>query len=114
MATITSHTLNGTDGTHASGIKVTLTRLGHVNELIFETIMDENGRLEQEVAADQIVPNATYELVFNTGSYWKQRHILGAIPQIVLRFLMPDENAKYHMPVILNPNSYSVWRSSND
>jgi 5-hydroxyisourate hydrolase len=50
--------------------------------------------------------------VFDTGNFWKQRDILGAIPQIVLRFLMPDENAKYHMPVILNPNSYTVWRSS--
>jgi 5-hydroxyisourate hydrolase len=114
MATITSHTLNGTDGTHAAGISVTLTRLGQVNEIIFTTVIDNGGRLEQEIAADQIDPNATYELVFDTGSYWKQRHILGAIPQIVLRFLMPDENAKYHMPVILNPNSYSVWRSSND
>ena len=27
MATLTSHTLNGTDGTHAGGIKVILTNL---------------------------------------------------------------------------------------
>ena len=112
MAVITSHTLNGTDGTHAAGISVTLTRLGQVNEIIFTRVMDNGGRLEQEIAADQIDPNATYELVFDTGNFWKQRGILGAIPQIVLRFLMPDENAKYHMPVILNPNSYTVWRSS--
>jgi 5-hydroxyisourate hydrolase len=112
MAVITSHTLNGTDGTHAAGINVTLMRLGQVNEIIFTSVMDNGGRLEQEISADQIDPNATYELVFDTGNFWKQRDILGAIPQIVLRFLMPDENAKYHMPVILNPNSYTVWRSS--
>jgi 5-hydroxyisourate hydrolase len=91
---------------------VTLMRLGQVNEIIFTSVMDNGGRLEQEIASDQIDPNATYELVFDTGNFWKQRDILGAIPQIVLRFLMPDENAKYHMPVILNPNSYTVWRSS--
>jgi len=112
MAVITSHTLNGTDGTHAAGINVTLMRLGQVNEIICTSVMDNGGRREQEIAADQIDPNATYELVFDTGNFWKQRDILGAIPQIVLRFLMPDENAKYHMPVILNPNSYTVWRSS--
>jgi|TARA_B110000259_G_scaffold107628_1_gene123360 5-hydroxyisourate hydrolase len=111
MAVITSHTLNGTDGTHAAGISVTLTRLGQVNEVIFTTVMDAGGRLEQEIAAHQIDPNATYELVFETGPFWSDRNITGAIPQIVLRFLMPDQKGQYHMPVILSPNSYTVWRS---
>jgi 5-hydroxyisourate hydrolase len=112
MAVITSHTLNGTDGTHAGGITVTLSRLGQVNEIIFTTAMDDGGRLEQEIAPNQIDPDATYELVFETGSFWKQRNISGAMPQIVLRFLMLDQKGKYHMPVILNPNSYTVWMSS--
>jgi 5-hydroxyisourate hydrolase len=57
MATITSHTLNGSDGTHAGDIPVTLTT------------------------------------------------------QIVVRFAMHDPDGAYHMPVILNPNSYSMWSS---
>ena len=43
MAILTSHTLNGTDGTHAGGIKVMFSQLG--GEKIFETKMDEGGRL---------------------------------------------------------------------
>jgi len=112
MALITSHTLNGTDGTHAGGIAVTLSRLGQVNEIIFETVMDARGRLEQEIAPDQIDPGAIYELVFETGTFWNDRHISCAIPQIALRFLMPNQTGKYHMPVILNPHSYTVWSSS--
>ncbi|MEK6204932.1 MAG: hydroxyisourate hydrolase [Amylibacter sp.] len=112
MAVISSHTLNGTDGTHADGITVTLSRLGQDNEIIFETVMDDGGRLEQEIAPTQIDPDAIYELVFETGSFWNERNISGAISQIVLRFSMPDVNGKYHMPVILNPNSYTIWRSS--
>ena len=112
MALITSHTLNGTDGTHAGGIAVTLSRLGQVNEIIFETVMDAGGRLEQEIAPDQIDPGAIYELVFETSTFWNDRNISGAIPQIALRFLMPDQKGKYHMPVILNPHSYTVWSSS--
>ena len=46
MAVITSHTLNGNDGTHAAGIAVTLSRLGQVNEVIFATVMDQGGRLQ--------------------------------------------------------------------
>lgn len=112
MAIISSHTLNGTDGSHAAGIAVSLTRLGQVKEVIFTTVMDDGGRLKQEIAADQIDPDATYELVFETAAFWHEQHISGAIPQIVLRFLMPNPKGKYHMPVILNPYSYSVWRSS--
>jgi len=29
-----------------------------------------------------------------------------------LRFAMPDPEGTYHMPIILNPNSYSTWMSS--
>jgi 5-hydroxyisourate hydrolase len=112
MAIISSHTLNGVDGTHAGGINVTLCRLGKNNEVIFETVMDNGGRLEQEIAPDQIDPDAIYELVFETAPFWNKRSITGAISQIVLRFSMPDPNGKYHMPVILNPNSYTIWKSS--
>jgi 5-hydroxyisourate hydrolase len=112
MATISSHTLNGSDGTHAVGIAVTLSRLGKNDEIMFEAIMDNGGRLEQEITPDQIDPDAIYELVFETGPFWNERDISGAISQIVLRFSMPDPNGKYHMPVILNPNSYTIWRSS--
>ena len=49
MATLTSHTLNGTDGTHADGIKVTLTNLNS-RETIFESYMDDGGAA---IARDQ-------------------------------------------------------------
>ncbi len=112
MAIISSHTLNGVDGTHAGGINVTLSRLGKNNEIVFETVMDNGGRLEQEIAPDQINPDAIYELVFETGPYWNERGISGGISQIVLRFSMSNPNGKYHMPIILSPNSYTIWKSS--
>ena len=112
MAVITSHTLNGNDGTHAAGIAVTLSRLGQVNEVIFATVMDQGGRLEQEIAPEQIDPKATYELVFETGPYWAARGVVATVREISLRFSMPDPEGACHMPVILNPNSYSMWMSS--
>ncbi|MFV1602716.1 MULTISPECIES: hydroxyisourate hydrolase [unclassified Phaeobacter] len=115
MALISSHTLNGTDGTHAGGIAVRLTRMGDETPL-FSTRMDDGGRLSQEVdlsAADQ---NTIYELTFQTAPYWAARGLPQGderiIGEIVLRFSMPDPGGKYHMPVILNPNSYSTWASS--
>lgn len=117
-ATISSHTLNGLDGTHAGGIAVTLCQIGAdgARLALFETKMDEGGRLSQEVDLDGADPAATYEMTFATGPYWEARQPDRTLPllmrEVVLRFAMPDPRGRYHMPVILSPNSYSVWCSS--
>ena len=110
MAILTSHTLNGTDGTHAGGIKVIFSLVG--GEKIFVTKMDEGGRLNEEIGSKYLDSTFSYELVFETGSYWIERGYTQILDQVVLRFKMPDPNSNYHMPVIINPNSYSVWWSS--
>jgi len=111
MATLTSHTLNGSDGTHAGGIPVTLTNLT-TGTLTLTAQMDEGGRLSQNIAAEQIDVAATYELVFDTSNYWANRNVPATVTKIALRFAMPDPEGAYHMPVILNPNSYSMWMSA--
>ena len=110
MAILTSHTLNGTDGTHAGGIKVIFSLVG--GEKIFETKMDEGGRLNEVIGSKYLDPTFSYELVFETGPYWIERGYKQILDQVVLRFKMPDPNSNYHMPVIISPNSYSVWWSS--
>ncbi len=111
MAVLSSHTLNGSDGTHAGGIGVTLTDLISGRQ-VFRSAMDDGGRLSEVIPSAQVDATSVYELVFETGAYWKDRGIDASITQIVLRFSMPDPDGTYHMPVILNPNSYSVWRSA--
>ena len=110
MATLTSHTLNGSDGTHAGGIPVTLTNLKTGN-VCFHAQMDDGGRLSQTIEAQTVDPSAIYELVFDTNAYWAARKMPATVTQIALRFAMPDPAGAYHMPVILNPNSYSRWAS---
>ena len=111
MAKLTSHTLNGSDGTHADGIAVTLRDLT-TGDTFLAAVMDDGGRLAAEIPADRIDPEATYELVFETGPYWIKRGMSATVQEIALRFTMSDPDGSYHMPVILNPNSYSIWMSS--
>ena len=110
MAKITSHTLNGFDGTHARGIAVHLrnTKNGSV---IFSAEMDAGGRLSQDVSAAHIEPGISYELIFDTGTYWAERGIDARTKEIALRFEMHDPDGAYHMPIIINPNAYSTWIS---
>ena len=111
MATLSSHTLNGTDGTHAGGIKVTLTNLNS-GETTFEGYMNDGGRLSQSISDHRIDTQATYELVFDTKAYWAARETHATITQIALRFEMLDPSGLYHMPLIFSPNSYSMWSSA--
>ena len=33
------------------------------------------------------------------------------VSEIIVRFRMEDDNKKYHIPIIIAPNSYSIWWS---
>ena len=117
MATLSSHTLNGIDGTHAGGIAVKLVRISDNGSTeLFAIRMDDGGRLSEKIDLAGADPSANYELSFDTGAYWQGQNVPRSTRQImrevVIRFQMPDPEASYHIPVILSPNSYSVWWSS--
>ena len=114
MAIISSHTLNGMNGTHAGGFPVRLINITKNSE-IFCTSIDNNGRLEESVDLSHSDATDKFELIFDTGIYWNSLGLSASdnqiIREVVLRFSMPNKNARYHMPVILSPNSYSIWSS---
>ncbi len=117
MATLSSHTLNSVDGTHAGGIPLSLSRIeadGRRTELL-RGATDEGGRFSDEVDLAGADREAEYELVLETGGYFQARGQAGPETQIcgsvVVRFVMPDPDARYHIPMMLAPNSHSVWTS---
>ena len=114
MAIISSHTLNGMNGTHAGGVPVRLINITKKSE-IFSTSIDSHGRLEKKVDLSLTDAIDKFELIFDTGVYWNSFGLSSSdnqiISEVVLRFSMPNKNARYHMPLILSPNSYSTWSS---
>ena len=114
MALITSHTLNSSNGTHAGGLPVMLTELP-TGRILFQTVMDEAGRLSETVEVAASDPATVYELCFTTGPYWDAQNLQEAgariSDQIVLRFCISNTEARYHMPIILSPHGHSVWMS---
>lgn len=113
MAVVSSHTLNGVDGSHAGGIAVRLVNL-ITGEALFDTKMDAHGRLMQDI--DDPDADALYEMVFETGVYWDacvaQTHGARIMNEVVVRFSMPDPEGRYHIPLILSPHGYSLWSST--
>ena len=114
MAIVSSHPLNGTNGTHAGEFPVRLINITKNSE-IFSTRMDNTGRLEENVDLSLTDAIDKFELIFDTGVYWNSFGLSSSdnqiISEVVLRFSMPNKNARYHMPLILSPNSYSTWSS---
>ena len=100
MTIITSHILNGTDGSHAEGIVVSCAKLGETK--IFETKTDDCGRLKKKIDSEKIDTYSIYELVFETGNYWKERGFKQIMDQVILRFKINDPLSNYHMPIIIN------------
>ena len=70
----------------------------------------------QEIDPAEIVSGATYEFALATAAYFADydlpRSGMQILQNVVVHFEMPDPAARYHMPFMLAPNSYSVWASS--
>ena len=102
------------NGTHAGEFPVRLINITK-NSKIFSTRMDNSGRLEENVDLSLTDEIDKFELIFDTGVYWNSFGLSSSdnqiISEVVLRFSMPNKNARYHMPLILSPNSYSTWSS---
>ncbi len=115
MAVLSTHTLNAVDGTHAAGIAVTLYRIAPSGEPceVFSSATDEGGRLSRTVDLSAGGEAARFELVLQTGAYFDAQGLpgRGIVPEVVIRLDMPDPDARYHVPLILSPNGYSVWWS---
>ena len=71
--------------------------------------------LKKEIKSDQININDYCELIFFTEKYWKNKNLFinenQILDQVVIRFKILNIETTYHIPVILSPNTYSVWWS---
>ena len=104
---------NSVSGSHAAGIRCQLFRLGEPRQLIFDVNADHEGRIIESVEIDDANRGAEFELVLHGTDYFASRGLASKSPlrRVVLRFTMDDGNARYHLPVMLAPHSYSTWWS---
>ena len=110
MATFSSHLLNSTDGTHAGGVKVIIYQINTngVKKKYFESETDDGGRILKEFNLTEEDCLCDYEMLCKTGNYFSEKRI---VSEIVVKFKMSDPNKKYHLPIIISPNGYSIWWS---
>jgi len=116
MGRLTTHVLDTARGCPASGVVVSLFRVGSERELIAETSTNHDGRLDRPMLEDEAFIAGVYELVFAAGDYFRQAEIEMPDPpfvdQVVLRFGIADSDAHYHVPLLVSPWAYSTYRGS--
>ena len=110
MATLSSHLLNSVNGTHASGVKVIINQINSSGEkvIFFESETDNGGRILKDFHLSTNDCNCDYEMVCKTADYFSEKKI---VSEIIIKFRMEDTKKKYHLPIIISPNGYSIWWS---
>ena len=114
---LTTHVLDTARGVPAEGITILLYRVsGNSHRKIAEATTNADGRTDAPILPAAKFKAGQYELIFQTGDYL-ERHRLSKgdnkfLGQIPIRFGVDDEEAHYHVPLLLSPFGYSTYRGS--
>ena len=118
MAIFSTHILNSVDGTHFSDIFIKLLKFNEFekNEIIFYEKTDNGGRLKAEFNLKKEENNG-YELqVFIPKDFYKIENIENLNKNISISFFsmrvrFHQNDATYHIPLIISPYGMSCWIS---
>jgi len=115
MATVSSHILDSVSGKSAVRIRCQLFQLCGESDrqLIFDIAADAEGRIAEAVEINDANRGCEFELVFHGADYFRSQGLEAGpmVKTVVIRFVMGDDQQRYHMPVMLSPHSYSTWWS---
>ncbi|MDI3256991.1 MAG: hydroxyisourate hydrolase [Kyrpidia sp.] len=115
---LTTHVLDLTVGRPAPGVRVELWRADESErkERIRTAVTNGDGRLDEPLLAGEEMRTGWYEVRFFPGAYYRsggrprpKAVFFDRIP-VVVRIEDPD--AHYHVPLLISPGGYSVYRGS--
>ncbi len=110
MSTLTTHVLDTMRGCPAAGMQIELWSVaGDARKLVKMARTNADGRTDAPMLSDAEMVAGAYELVFFVGDYFGERKFLDQVP---VRFIISDPAAKYHVPLLVSPWSYSTYRGS--
>lgn len=121
MATgfLSTHVLDTARGVPAAGIEILLYRVsGNSHKKIATMVTNDDGRTNEPILPAGKFKVGQYELIFKTGEYLRRNGLVKKdaenlfLDQVPIRFGVDDENAHYHVPLLISPYGYSTYRGS--
>ena len=110
---LSSHILDVSKGTPATGISIKLERYNELTKIwtfVGEKKTDLNGRITDFLNSDKS-NLGIYKLTYFTSDYFKRDNIESFYPFIEVVFQIKDQN-HYHVPITLSAFGYSTYRGN--
>lgn len=114
MSAITTHVLDTSRGSPASGVPIMLELQSEDGnwQLLGKGTTDMDGRLRDLLMPDEPLIIGTYRLTFDTETYFRAHNVEGFYPFVLVVFSILDTDEHYHVPLLLSPYGYSTYRGS--
>lgn len=113
MSSITTHILDTARGTPAAGVEILLTKHdGSQWQSIGGGKTNTDGRIADLCKDHPNLSAGTYKMHFNTQQYFSAVGDAVFYPYAEVVFVISEDNAHYHIPLLLSPFGYSTYRGS--
>lgn len=114
---LTTHVLDLSAGTPARGLDIQLHWLqADAPELLAQISTDDHGRSPLPLLTGETMRSGRYALTFHVGDYFRRAGLALPDPsfldEVVVHFAIADPDQHYHVPLLMTPWSYSVYRGS--
>jgi 5-hydroxyisourate hydrolase len=113
MGQLTTHVLDTSAGLPAAGVRIELLPLDTAAPEPTVRITGIDGRCAPLLAGEGLRAGR-YALTFDTAAYFRGRGVAlpepAFIEQVLIRIGIADPSQHYHVPLLISPWSYSVYR----
>lgn len=115
MVLISTHILDLTQGRPVRGVRVRILMVGDTNRELGSTLTNADGRMDEPFEIDVDEFGDEFELHFEVGQYFDGCGAESEGPPfldtVVSRFRVTDSR-RYHIPLLISPWGYSMYRGS--
>ncbi len=109
---VTTHVLDTSEGAPGRYIQIQLKENIKGNWITKAMgVTNADGRIPDLLAPGFHLEKGHYQMVFNTGDYFKLYGVKGFYPTVCIDFTIFD-TTHYHVPLLINPFGYSTYRGS--
>lgn len=118
MGHLSTHVLDTMNGCPAAGMRVRLQRIANGQaETLKSFALNADGRNDGGALLDATtMAVGRYRLLFEVAPYFRARGVVlpepAFIDEVSIDFGIADANARYHVPLLVSPWSYSTYRGS--
>lgn len=117
VAGLTTHVLDIMRGIPAAGVRIDCYLLeGGERRLRRRAITNAQGRVQGAVLTPPELRPGQYVLVFHVGAYFRTTGVILPEPpfldEVEVRFGIADASARYHVPLLISPFGYTIYRGS--